>query len=152
MPSAGAGRDTVSGSVSEFDRLPPTAVMVRGYERRETYGATVTVMIDVTVPTVPGVGDEELNVALMPVIESDLALRETAESNPLTDVRKTFDTPDAPAATRIEAGSDAIAKSGPDVGEVKYSAVIDTLPVAVIVTGWILPVTLSFHLLKNQLP
>jgi hypothetical protein len=109
--------------------------MVRGYEPRETYDATVNVMIDVTVPTVPGVGDEELNVASMPVVEGDFALRETAESNPLTDVRKTSDTPDAPTATLIEAGIDAIAKSGADVGEVKYSAVSDTLPVAVIVTG-----------------
>jgi hypothetical protein len=109
-------------------------------------------MIDVTVPTVPGVGVEELNVALMPVIDSDEALRATAESNPLTDVRKTSDTPDAPTATLIEAGTDAMAKSGAVVGEVKYSAVSDTLLAAVIVTGWILPLTLSFHRLKNQLP
>jgi len=76
-------------------------------------------MVDVTVPTVPDVGDEELNLAVMPAIDGDMALRETAESNPLTDVSKTSDAPDAPAATLIETGSDAMAKSGAIVGEVK---------------------------------
>jgi hypothetical protein len=95
---------------------------------------TETVMLDVTVPTVPGVGDVELNVAAMPPINGDVALRESAESNPLTDVRKIADIPDDPVATLIETGSDAMAKSGAVVGDVKYSAVSGTTPV-VIVTG-----------------
>jgi hypothetical protein len=80
---------------------------------------TETVMLDVTVPRIPGEGDAELNVAVIPVIDADVAPSKSEESNPLTKVRKIVDAITAPGEALIEAGSDEMAKSGAVVGEVK---------------------------------
>jgi hypothetical protein len=103
----------------------------------------------VTAPTVFNVRGEGLNVAEMPFVDGDPALRDRVESNPLTDAMMTSDAPDAPVATLIETGDDTMARSGTVVGDVKYSAVSDRAFVSVIVTVWTLLVTLSFHRLKK---
>jgi hypothetical protein len=138
--------------VIEFETLPPTAVIVSGYGPRGTFDATVTVMVAMTVPDLPNVSGEGLNVAVMPSVDGDAALRDTAEPNPFTDAMMTSDVPDAPVATLIEAGDDTKAKSGAVVEDVKYSAVSDRAFAAVIVTVWTLLVTLSFHRSKKWPP
>jgi hypothetical protein len=116
---------------------------------RGTFDATVTVMIAVAAPIVINVRGKGLNVPVMPLIEGEAALRDTAESNPLTDAIMTSDSPSAPVDTLIAAGDDARAKSGAVVGEVKYSAVSDRTFVAVIVTVCTRLVTLSFQRAKK---
>lgn len=90
-----------------------------------------------------------MNVAVIPIVDGDLALRNSAELNPLTDAKTITRVADAPAATFIKTGVEAMAKSGAVVGEVKYSAVSEATPVAAIAIVWILLLTLSFHRLKK---
>jgi hypothetical protein len=132
----------------ECDSVPLVPVIVRVYVPGDALVEAEIVRVDAADPPDAGVTDEGLNDAVTPAIAGEVTLSETAELKPLTEATVMVDGPDWPVCIDIAGGDAEMAKSGEVDEEVQYSAVSDTVPDDVIVTGWTRVLTESLQWLK----